>query len=137
MSITQSACVFVALGIQHAIGMRHIVICCLPRCTIFFNVISQMARFSEKKMKHNICVSSFSTTFVWNIFHSKKNWARYHQKCLLVFVQSTLYSCPIVIRFEFSQQNFEKYSNIKLNENSSSGSPVVPCEQTDRQTWRS
>ena len=28
-----------------------------------------------------MCVSSLSTTFVWNIFYSKKNWARYNQIC--------------------------------------------------------
>jgi hypothetical protein len=40
MSITNSACVFVALGTQHAMCMRHIVICDLPRYTIFFHIIS-------------------------------------------------------------------------------------------------
>jgi len=34
---------------------------------------------------------------------------------------------------ELSQQFFEKYSNIKFKENSSSESRVVPCGQTDRQ----
>ena len=33
----------------------------------------------------------------------------------------------------FSTQIFEKSSNIKLHENPSSGSRVVPCEQTDKQ----
>jgi len=32
---------------------------------------------------------------------------------------------------EFSAWNFEKYSNIKIPENLSSGSPVVPHGQTD------
>jgi len=40
MSITQSVCVFVALGIQHAMRMRQIVICGLPGCTVFCHLIS-------------------------------------------------------------------------------------------------
>jgi len=35
------------------------------------------------------------------------------------------------MNLEFSRQSFEKYSNIKFLENSSSGSRVVPCGQTD------
>jgi len=40
ISITYSECVSVALGIQHAMRMRHIVICDLPRSTVFFHIIS-------------------------------------------------------------------------------------------------
>jgi hypothetical protein len=38
--ITYSECVFIALGIQHATRMRHIVICGLPGSTVFFHFIS-------------------------------------------------------------------------------------------------
>ena len=38
------------------------------------------------------------------------------------------------MKFEFSEQIFEKVSNIKFHQNPTSGSRVVPCVQTDRQT---
>jgi len=47
------------------------------------------------------------------------------------------YCCQILIKFEFSQQIFEKYSNIKFHDNPFSGSRVFPCGQTDGRTWRS
>jgi len=49
----------------------------------------------------------------------------------------TRHSCQIIMKLEFSCHIFEKYSDIKFDKNSSSGSRVVPCGWIDRQTWRS
>jgi hypothetical protein len=47
------------------------------------------------------------------------------------------YTCQILIRRELSRQIFEKkFSNIKFGKNPCSGSRIVPCGRTDRQTDR-
>jgi len=40
----------------------------------YFSTLSHKRHdFREKVIEHNMCVLIFPTTFVWNIFHSKKN----------------------------------------------------------------
>ena len=53
---------------------------------------------------------------------------------MLVFMQSTRYSCQIVVKLEISLHMFEKFSNFKFHENPPSGSRVFPCGRTDGQT---
>ena len=114
--------VLVALGIQHAV--RHTVICGLSGSTICFHIISQAAWSCYGVIERKLRVLIFSTTFIGNISHSKKNWATY-KKCLLAFISITSYSCHILKKLEFSQQTFYRYSN-KFQENPSSVSRAVP-----------
>jgi hypothetical protein len=40
----------------------------------------------EEQLLNKKCVLILSATFVWNIFHSKKNWAKCDQTFILVFI---------------------------------------------------
>jgi len=83
-----------------------------------------------------MCVLILSTTFVLNISHSKKNWAKYGQKCMLVFMWRARYSRPILMKLVFSWQIFEKYISNSMK--------ILPMEadlfhaerRTDGQTWQ-
>ena len=44
---TTWVCIFVALGIQHATRIRHVVICGLPRFTVFFHITSYTAAVAQ------------------------------------------------------------------------------------------
>jgi hypothetical protein len=57
-----------------------------------------------KKLFNTKCVFRFYIKiFFWNISHPKKNWAIYFQKYTWVFTSSTLYSCPILMKLEFTE----------------------------------
>jgi len=48
-----------------------------------------------------------------------------------LYVKYPHYSCQSLMKLEVSGHIFEKYWNIKFNENSSRGSRVVPCGHSD------
>ena len=108
-----------------------------PIYNIFPHFITPLFSRGRKITEHRMCVLIFSTAFVSNILILRRNEQDMIKKCLLVFTYSTRYPCPILTKLEFSRQIFEKFSNIKFRENSSSESRVVPCGRADEQTWRS
>ena len=72
--------VCLSLFIQHAKRMRHFMlssVACLA-VSYFFTLSQKQHDFGKKKViLRKICVLIFSTTFVWTIFHSKNNSAKY------------------------------------------------------------
>jgi hypothetical protein len=130
--------VFVALGIQHAMRMRHIVMRGLPPSTTFFHNISRhdFRGGGGGYWTQNVFWFSLrllSQTFLIlrrNERDIKKNvyWSSH---------KAPVNSCPILTKREFCRQIFEKSSNIKFHENPSSGSRVVPCGRKDGQIWQS
>jgi hypothetical protein len=72
VSVKYSERVFVALGIQHEMGMRHIVICGRPALQHFSTLSHKRHDFGKKKLLNVKCVLFFSTTFTLKISHSMK-----------------------------------------------------------------
>ena len=75
ISITYSQCVSVALGIQHVMRMRHIILSPVACPALqYFSRLSQKGNdFRKEVIERNTCVLIFSTTSILNISHSKQN----------------------------------------------------------------
>ena len=126
------ACIL-ALITQHAKHMRFVIfpsVSC-PALQNYFKLSHKQRDFWKKVTDHKMCVLIFSATFIWNISHSQKNSARYYRKRTYANYPSFLSNFNQIWIF---WQIFGEYTNIKFNEHPSSGSRVVPCGRTDRQT---
>jgi len=140
--VTYCDCEFVALGIEHAMCMRHIVICGLPCCTHFSTLRHKRHDLKKKVTEHEMCVSIFSTTFACNIFHSKKNWAdriennvgRVVKYLLLLSDINTSWTFSTDFRKTFKYQISWKF--VPLEASCSMRRAWRTDGRTDRQTWR-
>jgi len=130
--ITYCECVSVALFIQYAKIVRHIMLSVAWLALPYFSTLSHKRHAFRGKV-FETCVLIFSTISVQNISHSNKNWARQYQKCTHVFMYCNRYYFQVLMKCEFSRQIPENASNIKFHENPSSGSQIFRCGRTDRQ----
>ena len=144
ISITHCDCVLVAWGIQHALLMCRIrPIVSYVDCLVvpYFSTLSRKRHDFRKNLLYIKSVLWFSLQHLANALLILRRNQRDKHKCTQDFMWSAPYSCQILMNLAFALQTFQKYSNIKFNENPSSGSTVIPCGRTDRwsdgQTWRS
>ena len=101
---------FVALVIKHAMCMCHIAYLRTVRLYMFVLPYLINGAILWKYGLYNACWV-FLYKLVWNISHSKKAWARYRRKSILVFVKISLYICHVVRKLEFPRHIFENFSN--------------------------
>jgi len=93
----------VALGIQHALCVSRITL-----SSVACPSVLHLPTFSHKRYdfrggvwgrgesyRTKMSVLILSSNYVWHIFRSKQNSARYYHKCPKVFKLSTLYSFQI------------------------------------------
>jgi len=139
ISITYSECVFVASVIQHAMLMRRVILSSVASPPLqHFPHYFIYGTVKKKVNDHKMRVLIFSATFVWNISHSKKNWARYDHNRTMIRVKQAylLFLSDFTETWIFSTE-FQKYLSIKFHENPSSDRRLVPCGHTYILTWQS
>ena len=143
MSIIQPECVFIALGIQHAMRMNHVAICDLSCSTEFFSTLShQWHEFRGGELLntkcvffyflYNFCVTHFSFQEEMDETWSKMS-SGLHVKYLL-FLSDFNETWTFSTVFFF----FEKYSSVKFMKVRPVGAELFHVGgRMDGQTWRS
>ena len=110
--------------------MRHLAICGLSGCAIFFHInltSDTILEIEVIKIKKWILIFYKMFTF-WE--ELREMWSTIYNG---FHVKRPLF-LPSFNTTWISQQIFEKYSNIKFHENPSSGSRNAPCGRKDGQT---
>jgi hypothetical protein len=128
-------CVHIALLNQHATRMRHIWTSFVATLAppYFWTLSHKRHVFRKKVIENKMCVLIFSTIVSKTFLIVRRN-----QRDIVINMKTSsckvpVNSCRILIKLEFPRRSFRKSSKIKFNQNSSSGSRVVPCgRQRDR-----
>jgi hypothetical protein len=129
ISVTYCERAFVALGIQHAVCMRNIILSSVAFLVPqYFSTLSHKWHNFRKKIIEHKYLLWFSLHLLSETFLILRRTERdiikniYWSSCKIPG-----YYCQIQL-----QQIFKMHTNISFHENPSSGSWVVACGQTDR-----
>jgi len=129
--VLQIVSVFVALIIQHAMRVRHIVICGLPRCTVFY---LKNGTIFENMLLNTECMMWFPLQILSETFHILRRIERDVIKMYIVpHVKNPLFLSDFNETWIISTVS-RKVLKYQVSLSPSSGSRVVPCGQTDGRT---
>ena len=104
----------------------------------YFSTFSHKRRdFRKKVIEHKMCVLIFCTTLSEMFFILRRNERDMIKMSFGLHVKYRLFLWDFNESLIFSTYFQKKYSNIKCNENTSSGSRVFPCGWKEEWTWRS
>ena len=109
--------------------------CPAPACFPTLSHKRHDFRGGKKKVtEHKMCDSIFSTTSVWNISHSKKNWARYNKN----IYRSSCELPDILVGFQRNSNFIKTFSkNLKTSYLVKIRSVTTDLFHADRQTRQS
>jgi len=103
VSFTYSECVFVDLGVQHAMHTRHFVICDLPRSTIFFPHCLLNGKIFEKTLMNTKYVFRVSLRLLSETFFIL---IRIERDVIKIYICWSSFKVPfilvILMKLEFS-----------------------------------
>ena len=85
-----SVCIWSLWRIQCACAMLSQVAC--PALQYFSTLTHKRQDFRKTVTEYKTCILTSCTTFVWNISHYKKNWARYDKN-----IYWSLYKVPFIL----------------------------------------
>jgi len=82
-------------------------------CNIFPHYLINATIFGRKLWNVKCVLWFYLQRFIWDISHSKTKGAICDKECILVFGYSTRYSCPSLLKLQYSRQILGKYSDVK------------------------
>jgi len=130
--------VFVALRIQNAMHMHHIVVRGLPQSTLFVRTISKTARFSkEKKLPNTERLSRFSLQIFRATFLILRRNERHMIKiCTLVCMSSTLYPLSELNETQIISTDFRKIPKYRSRKIWPVGAKLFRADGQTDTTWQ-